>query len=86
MIHYIDKPGYYRTFSGTTPVSVSDEEIKREECKHLMLNLLRASVRRETLRALLANHGAENLLMVPDSALPVLLAELRAAALVRGVK
>ena len=84
MIHFIDKPGFYRTYSAESPTLVTPVEAQRSQCVPLILKIVNA---RQTaaLRTLMANHGAKNLKEISDDDVPVFLAELRAVTLVLGL-
>ena len=84
MIHYIDKPGYYRTFSDISPVYLTETDVLRARCSPLVFRLAERG-QRDLLYKLLARHGARNVKGLHDDKVPTFLAELEAVALALGL-
>ena len=84
MIFYIDKPGFYRTFSDVPPVFVLLVDKQRETCGPLIFRLVQAG-QKDLICRLLADHGAQNLQALHDDAVPVFLAQLQAVVMALGL-
>ena len=85
MIHYINKPGYYRTFNATSPVYLTEVDVLRTRCFPLVYQLVGRG-QRDLLYKLLARHGAGNVKGLHDDKVPMFLAELEAVALALGLR
>lgn len=84
MIHYIDKPGYYRTFSDISPTYLTEIDVLRARCSPLVYRLA-ARGQRDLLYKLLGRHGARNTKELHDDKVPTFLAELEAVSLALGL-
>lgn len=84
MIHYIDKPGYYRTFSDSRPTYLTETDVQRARCVPLVYTLV-TRLGKDQVRKLLARHAAKNLKEVDDGDIPTFLAELEAVSLALGL-
>lgn len=84
MIHYIDKPGYYRTYSDTPPVYLTEIDVLRARCAPLVYTLV-ARHGKELVLKLLGRHGARNVKGLHDDEVPTFLAELEAVSLALGL-